>query len=313
MNSSIPMIGLITIMLIGILMYIKSLNENMGKNMMKNYMLESNYRIIDDIKGKLINLQYNCSNKLMQNQGLLNIQREMLNEISGYFDILSQNLKGYENIFNKNGLISYGPVGNTIILRVLNPDNVVSLMMLTDKLNVNKLNNQTYTDKLDIINSMTTDINTSLLTATNITNTTLLSDLKSKLDTIRNNYMSTITTNFNSMNSINRTLSNKILGLDLNRYTIFMVFSFSNISSYNKEKYGFNISSFIDWTIQGKDGTDITAFTPYVVDMTNGDIISALTFSKVGNLKSADSISSLFVEGEDRIVLNEILEDLDLK
>ena len=47
--------------------------------------------------------------------------------------------------------------------------------------------------------------------------------------------------------------------------------------------------------------------------MTNGDIISALTFSKVGNLKSADSISSLFVEGEDRIVLNEILEDLDLK
>ena len=92
-----------------------------------------------------------------------------------------------------------------------------------------------------------------------------------------------------------------------------MVFSFSNISSYNKEKYGFNISSFIDWTIQGKDGTDITAFTPYVVDMTNGDIISALTFSKVGNLKSADSISSLFVEGEDRIVLNEILEDLDLK
>lgn len=310
MDSTIPMIGLVTVLSIGMLMYVKSLNENMGKNMMKNDMLQRNYMIIDDIKSKLVKLQYNCSNKLMQNAGLINIQREMLNEVSGYFETLSNNLKGYENIFNNNGLISYGPVENTILVRVLNPDNVVSLMMLTDKLNVNKLNNQTYTDKLDIINSITTDINNTMLTTTTVTNTALLTDLKSKLDNLKTNYMSSITTNFNSMNSINRTLADKILGLDLKRYSIFMVFSFSNISSYNKEKYGFNISSFIDWTIQGKEGTDITALTPYIVDMTNGDIISAVSLSKVGNLKLDNS--SLFIEGEDRIVLNEILEDLDL-
>ena len=67
------------------------------------------------------------------------------------------------------------------------------------------------------------------------------------------------------------------------------------------------MSDFIDWTIEGKEGTDITMSYPYIVDMNNGDIIDPLDMSIKDSLNN--NLNVLFEE-KNEVILSKIIKDI---
>jgi hypothetical protein len=306
-NNKFPIIVLGVLLILGLLIFFKKSSYEDKEDMIQNYAIYSEAMVIEKIKSKLKYLYSNCSTKVKQDAAIINLQKQLIEEIVSNFEMLSAKYQQYNDLFMKNGIIAYGPVKNSIILRFLNPDIVVSNMMITDKINVDKLNNQTYTDKLDIINLVMNDITNNILTTTVVTQPELLNNLKTKMNEVKTKYTDAIVKNFDDMNSINRKISNNLLSLDLSKYGVFMTLNFSNIKSYNRLDYGLNLSDFIDWRIGGKDGTDLNMRDIYLVDMRNGDILDPLDMRVKDSLNNNPNI--LFEE-KNNIILEKIIKDI---
>ena len=90
--------------------------------------------------------------------------------------------------------------------------------MLTDKLNVNKNNNQTYTDKLNMINNIINDITFENLLP-DVAKTVSAADkagLLANVNKLKDKYTTQITSQFDTMNNKNRKIAANLLSLDLN-------------------------------------------------------------------------------------------------
>jgi hypothetical protein len=306
-ENKFPIIVLGVLLLISLIFYLKKSSDENREDVMQNYVMYSERMVINNIKNKLKYLANNCSSKIMQDASVIELQKQVIQEIFASFEELSNKYQEYDKLFMREGILSYGPIKNTIILRFLNPDLIVSNMMLTDKLNVDKLNNQTYIDKLDAVTKLVNDITSKVLVSTVINPAEMLTNATNKVNEIKSQYIESIMKTFNDVNETNRKISKNLLNLDLSKYTVYMKVNFSNIKSYNKSKYGLNMSDFIDWTIEGKEGTDITMSYPYIVDMNNGDIIDPLDMSIKDSLNN--SLNVLFEE-KNEVILSKIIKDI---
>jgi hypothetical protein len=160
--------------------------------------------------------------------------------------------------------------------------------MITDKLNINKANNQTYIDKLEIINDFSKDITFENIFSATVAAAASPADkagLQTAVNKLKDKYTSQITTEFDTINNNNIKIATNLLSLDLCKYAVVGVINFTNASAVDTDNNGMNISDFIKWDVAGKAGTDISLTKEiFIINISNGDIINPITMKKERNL-----------------------------
>lgn len=215
---------------------------------------------------------------------IIKAQKLLLLDASNQIDVLNKQLT---DAINNVGIVSYGKSGNNLMVRFLNPKSLLTMLMITDKLNVDKANNQTYIDKLAIINNLSKDITLENLFP-DIAATASVADkaaLQNAVNKLKDKYTLQITTEFDTMNNNNRKIAANLLSLDLSKYAVIGVINFTNASAVDTDNNGMNISDFIRWDVAGKAGTDFSlAKEIAIINKANGDVINPITMVKGGNL-----------------------------
>jgi hypothetical protein len=248
---------------------------------------------------------------------IIKAQKLLLLDASNQIDDLNGKLT---DAINNVGIVSYGKRGKQLMVRFLNPKSLITLLMITDKLNVDKANNQTYTDKLTIINDFSKEITFENIFP-EIAATASAADktgLQTAVNKLKDKYTTQITTNFDTMNNNNRKIAANLLSIDLSKYAVLGSINFTNSGAVDTDNNGMNISDFINWDVAGKAGTDISLSNDIVIaDKLNGDIINPFTMVKGGNLldlyKQGKASTKLSQDDKEKLLtLEKVLKDLAL-